>query len=75
MSARKPIDIGYNQETRLALLEMSVSHIENILIEIKSDIKEVKVNSSAQFRWLIGAMVGFHFSLVAAVVIKIFNLI
>lgn len=75
MSSKKPIDFGYNQETRLTLLEMSVSHIENTLLEIKNDIKESKINSISQFRWIMGAMISFHFSLLIAVAIKAFNLI
>jgi len=75
MQSTKPIDSGYNRETRLALLEMSVSHIENTLMDIKSDIKEVKIIVNSQFKWLMGTIVGFHFSLLIAVAIKAFHLI
>ena len=40
MSHRKPVNITYNQETRLALLEMSVLNIANTLNEMRKDSKD-----------------------------------
>ena len=34
------MNIIYNQETRLALLEMSIAHIHDALSEMKQDMKE-----------------------------------
>lgn len=40
MSHRKPVNITYNQETRLALLGMSVLNIANTLNEMRKDNKD-----------------------------------
>jgi len=40
MSHRKPVNITYNQETKLALLEMSVLNIANTLNEMRKDSKD-----------------------------------
>ena len=49
--------------------------IESNIKDIRSDIKQVTINANSQFKWLMGTMISFHFSLLVAVVIKVFNLI
>jgi len=71
----KPIDIVCSKETRLALVQMSLLDIENTLTDIRSDIKEIKIIVNSQFKWLIGAIIGFNFLLLVAVAVKAFHLI
>ena len=40
MHYRKPTNMMYNQETRLALLEMSMAHISNSLNQMRKEAKE-----------------------------------
>lgn len=75
MEPIKPIDIVCSKETRLALVQMSLLDIENTLTDIKSDIKEIKIIVNSQFKWLMGAIIGFHFLLLVAVAVKAFHLI
>jgi len=64
-----------SKETRLTLVQMSLLDIENTLTDIRNDIKEIKIIVNSQFKWLMGAIIGFYFSLLVAVAVKAFHFI
>lgn len=48
-----------------------VSHVDSNMKDIRNEIKEVKVNSTSQFRWIMGALISFQFSVIVAIVAKL----
>ena len=68
MMTKKQINDGhFSEETRLALLEQSINHINETLREIKAEIKSIdsnikELNSKidSQFRWTIGLIFGLY---------------
>jgi hypothetical protein len=45
-------------DTRVALLEMSISHINETLQSMKEDAKEFRNEARSDFRWLMGMIIG-----------------
>jgi hypothetical protein len=48
-----------SMDTRVALLEQSISHINQTLIRIEQDGKEFRKVIKNDFRWVIGLMIAF----------------
>jgi hypothetical protein len=48
-----------SQETRIALLEMSIAHVNETLTRIEQDSKEFRKEMRSDFRWIIGLMIMF----------------
>lgn len=46
-------------DTRVALLEQSIGHINQTLIRIENDSKEFRREIKNDFRWMIGLMIAF----------------
>ncbi len=45
-------------DTRVALLEMSISHINETLLRIEQDSKDFRKDVKSDFRWIIGLIIG-----------------
>jgi hypothetical protein len=52
-------------DTRVALLEQSIGHINDTLIRIENDNKEFRRDVKSDFRCLIGLMIAFGSGLMA----------
>jgi hypothetical protein len=46
-------------DTRVALLEQSIGHINDTLIRIENNNKEFRRDVKSDFRWVIGIMIAF----------------
>lgn len=46
-------------DTRVALLEQSIAHINETLLRIEQDTKEFRREVKSDFRWVIGLMIAF----------------
>ena len=54
---------------------MSLLDIENTLIDIRDDIREVKIIVNSRFKWLLMSVLGSQLLFLVAEVIKAFHLI
>jgi len=71
MANKKHINEGMSEETRLALLEQSIGHINESLFDIKNELKNINSKISSQgeslnskidshFRWTTGLIFGLY---------------
>lgn len=60
MSIEK-IKNNFSDETRLALLEQSIGSINNTLLSIQSEIKEIRKDLKSDFRWILAIIGGLGF--------------
>jgi len=48
-----------HMETKVALLEQSIMHINQTLLRIENDSKEFRSEVKNDFRWMFGLMIAF----------------
>jgi hypothetical protein len=64
MANKKHINEGMSEQTRLALLEQSIGHINETLRDIKSELKSqgnaLNTKMDSHFRWTIGLIFGLY---------------
>lgn len=63
MAAKSKIDVKYSEDTRLALLEQSINHIDETLkrFDKRFDVMEAKMDKmdsriDSNFKWTLGLM-------------------
>lgn len=77
MTAKKKRDITYSEDTRIALLEQSICHINETLIRFEKRIDQLDNNIKSQFHWTLGLIFGLYATCLAtfiSVLSKVFHL-
>jgi len=60
-------DIHYNEDTRLALLEQSISHIDATLLRFEHRFDQLDSRMDSNFKWLLGIMIAGFGSLLGII--------